>query len=316
MTVCHSLKQYRNGADGMELQQLRHFLAAVRLGNVGKAAEDQNITQSGLSRSILNLERQLDLTLLKRNPRGVEPTAFGLSLIPHAEAMLNKEHRAKKELESLKNLHTGTVSLGITLNYSHYFVPDIITQLLAEYPSIQIEVRSGSYMELAKGLQQAELDFVFGLLASEYDQADICIEELFTTRSIIVANCAHPLVGKRKITTDNLSNSEWAMLSGEGFQRAFTNYFYVKGSPLPYQAFKTNSLALLKKVVSTRELLTILPKEVVAEEIADKRLAQIKSETPADFTRAGLIYRSDGVTTPAMKLVMDQLREKALEFSS
>jgi DNA-binding transcriptional LysR family regulator len=36
----------------MEIQQLKHLRAAVQHGNLVKAAEASNITQSGLSRSI------------------------------------------------------------------------------------------------------------------------------------------------------------------------------------------------------------------------------------------------------------------------
>lgn len=292
----------------MELQQLRHFLATVKHGNMGKASEELHITQSGLSRSVLNLERQLGLTLLKRNPRGVEPTPFGLSLIPHAQAMLNKEQRAIRELESLKRLQTGSVSIGITLNYSHYFVPDLLSELMTDYPSIEIEVRSGAYVDLVDSLRRAEIDCVFGLLAIGLEYDDLCVEELFTTRSIIVARKNHPFARKRKLTHQDLSEADWAMLSGEGFQRAFQNYFYVKGCPAPRQVFKTNSLALIKNIVAAQDLLTVLPKEIVSDEIKRKQLVHIDIETPADFARAGLLYRQDGVTTPAMEVVIEKFR--------
>ena len=295
----------------MEIQQLRHFVAAVRCGNIGKAAEEQNITQSGLSRSILNLERQLNLTLLKRNSRGVEPTAFGLSLIPHAEAILNKTTRARKELESLSALKTGLVSIGITLNYSHYFMPEILETIVNENPGIQIEVVSGAFLELADYLERAEIDFIFGLLAPGELGPETQVEELFTARSIIVASPNHPVARKRKIHLEDLEQARWALLSGEGFQRAFSNYFYARGHSAPYQVFKTNSLKLLKHIVATGELLTILPREIVADDLKERRLKQIMTDTPADFSRAGLVYRTDGVITPAMELIMDTIRDRA-----
>lgn len=298
----------------MELQQLRHFLAAVRHGNIGKAAEDQNITQSGLSRSILNLERQLGLTLLKRNPRGVEPTPFGRSLIPHAEATLNKVKRAVSELESLSRLQTGTVSIGITLNYSHYFVPEILFELLTDHPGIQVQVESGAYVDLVERLRRAELDLVFGLIAMDVQHSDFQTEELFVTRSIIVARPDHPLVGRRKVNVADLSSAEWAMLSGEGFQKAFANHFYLRSAAVPHQVFKTNSLALLKRVISSRALLTVLPREIVADELARGSLAQVRADTPADFARAGLAMRTDGVVTPAMERVMERIRFHARKY--
>ena len=42
----------------MEIQQLRHLLAAVETGNLLKAADKSCISQSGLSRSIKSLEQR------------------------------------------------------------------------------------------------------------------------------------------------------------------------------------------------------------------------------------------------------------------
>ena len=295
----------------MELQQLRHFLAAVRLGNIGRAAEDQRITQSGLSRSIKNLEDQLGLPLLKRHPKGVVPTAFGTRLIPHANALINREKSAVEDLISMSKVHTGAVSVGITWNYSHYFTPEIFTDLLSSHPGLKIKVKSGTYIELFESLRRDELHIVFGLIASGHQHPDCKVEELLTTRSIIVSGQNHPLARKRVIKAEHLSQSEWALLESEGFQRAFDNFFYVAGLPIPQKTFQTNSFALLKHVVMNSNLLTILPREIVQEDIASKRVSHIKSDTPADFTRAGLVYRTDAVMTPAVELVIKKIRSEA-----
>lgn len=299
----------------MELTQLRHFLAAVKHRNLVKAAEEQNITQSGLSRSIINLERALGMTLLERTPQGIEPTAFGERLIPHAQMMLNEEKRAKRELRSLQQLKVGGVSIAISLNFSHYFVPELIDSILEKHPGIEIEVQSGVYSELIARVRESHFDFFFGLIASERPPPDLVVEELFTTRSIIVANASHPLAKEDPVAVDELSRACWAMLNSEGFQRAFSGYFYSRGVAIPYQSMRTNSLALLRHVILGQNLLTILPKEIVAADIAEGRLVQIAAETPADFARAGLVYQLDGLLTPAAKFIMQEIRLAAAQIS-
>ena len=298
----------------MELQQLRHFLAAVRLGNIGRAADEQRITQSGLSRSIKNLEDQLGLPLLKRHPRGVVPTAYGSRLVPHANALINREQSAVDDLRSMSKVQAGAVSVGITWNYSHYFTPKIFTDLLNSHSGIRIKVKSGTYIELFESLRRDELDLVFGLIAAGHQHPDCKVEDLVTTRSIIVGSQNHPLARKRKITAEHLSKAEWALLDSEGFQKAFDNFFYVAGLPLPEKTFETNSFALLKHIVLTSTLLTILPREIVQDDLTSKQVAHIKTDTPADFTRAGLVYRSDSVVTPAMELVMKTIRSEAKKY--
>ena len=47
------------------------LLKAVELGSITRAAEDMGYTQSAVSRSIADLEREWDVTLLTRNKDGV-----------------------------------------------------------------------------------------------------------------------------------------------------------------------------------------------------------------------------------------------------
>ena len=86
----------------MEVQQLRHLLAAVRYGNLLKAAEEIHISQSGLSRSIKSLETRLGVPLLIRKSKGVEPTVFGLSVINRAKVIINEVARAVEEIKAIE----------------------------------------------------------------------------------------------------------------------------------------------------------------------------------------------------------------------
>lgn len=300
----------------MELQQLRHFLAAVRHNAIGNAADEQNISQSGISRSIISLENRLGVSLLKRHPRGVELTPYGERLLPFAEAMVNQEKRALSEIKSLSGSLIGAVTLGVTWNYSHYFIPEILTQVCTEHNDLHISVQSGTYAELIDRISRRELDFVFGLVASGPTKPELVFEDLITTRSVIVAGPNHPLASKDNITIEDLSNAKWALWDSEAFQIAFADFFYAEGLEVPGQLFTTNSFALLKHNVLTRGLLTILPTELITDEIEANRIVKIDSKVPADSSRAGLIYRDDAIMTPAIEHVMEVIRRVAKETYS
>jgi len=59
------------------LKQLRYFVEIVDAGNFSLAAERLFIAQSALSRQIRDMEAALQVELLVRKPRHVEPTAAG-----------------------------------------------------------------------------------------------------------------------------------------------------------------------------------------------------------------------------------------------
>ena len=295
----------------MELQQLQHFLAAVKCKTIRKAAEQENITQSGLSRSIIALEEYLGAPLLTRSAGGVAATPYGEALIEHAKSILNQRKRAIDSIAGLKEGKSGSVDLGVTRNFTHYFAPEVISSILEKSPELRLSIQTGSFRELAGQLSLGNLDLIFGLVDAAYQNPKIRVETLFLTRSIIIARPSHPIFERTATTTEILAAARWAMLEGPGIQAAFTTFFYQRKHRAPGQVIRTNSLAFLKNIVSACDLLTILPYDYVIEDLKSNALRQVQHETPADFAYAGLAFATNAAATPAMDIVAAEFRKFA-----
>jgi DNA-binding transcriptional LysR family regulator len=77
----------------IELRHLRVFEAVARLSSFTQAAEELNITQPALSRTIQQLEDALGVTLLDRSSRHVETTEAGRTFLDHVERVLAELER-------------------------------------------------------------------------------------------------------------------------------------------------------------------------------------------------------------------------------
>jgi DNA-binding transcriptional LysR family regulator len=75
---------------GVETQLLEVFRTVARYGSVTAAARHMGFTQSAVSRQIAALETEVGVRVFDRLPRGVAITEEGRTLLPHAEAVLNR----------------------------------------------------------------------------------------------------------------------------------------------------------------------------------------------------------------------------------
>jgi len=116
------------------------FMAVAETGSLSAAARQLQTTQPTIGRQIKALEDQLGVSLFQRNPRGLTLTDTGAQLVPAAHAM----RAAANDLTLIAAGQTaqlaGTVRITASVAASVYHLPQIIADIRAAEPEIDIEL--------------------------------------------------------------------------------------------------------------------------------------------------------------------------------
>ena len=86
----------------MELEQLRHFIAAAEAGSFSAAARSLYISHSTVCRSVSALEEELGVRLFERSSRDFRLTEAGEALLPQAQGLLDVAEEIKAGMKTLK----------------------------------------------------------------------------------------------------------------------------------------------------------------------------------------------------------------------
>lgn len=300
----------------MEMQHLHHFIVTARLGSVGRAAEELNLTQSGISRSIRTLEDYLGLPLFKREAKGVTLTEFGEQLLPRAQGIWNARARTLNEMMAYKSLKSGHVEIGIHNVFAYAMATETLADFTLAYPNVDMTVVTRSDPELSRRLVKEELDFGFTLFVPGFRDPRLVYETLFVLPCGTYASPGHPLAGAKRVSVERLAEQEWALSGSAALRATFTSFFTDRGLLPPARLVQSSSIALLVSLVSRHNFLTVLPHAVAEAPLLAGRLVRIDAaETPASDPDGGLVYRPDIIRTPAVTILMGMFRELTARFA-
>ncbi|MDB5413007.1 MAG: LysR family transcriptional regulator [Rubritepida sp.] len=151
---------------GLDPELLRSFVLIAEGRSVTRAAEHVGRTQSAVSMQMRRLEEVLGEPLLRRGPRGLEPTYKGAWLLERARTLLalNEEIISTFRAPAI----TGQVRLGSPDDYALQWLPNILARFARTYPGIEVDVLCMSSEELIQRLQHGHLDLA--LLTEGYNR--------------------------------------------------------------------------------------------------------------------------------------------------
>ncbi len=182
----------------MELRHLRYFVAVAEERHVTRAAERLGMQQPPLSQQIRALERELDVQLFRRRPRGVELTDAGSALLGEARAILSHIDHASAAAKRTARGEQGRIAVGFTSSVPfHPFVPRIIRIYRDAFPLVGLTLEEDGTMELIDQLRAGRIDVAFVRTAIA-DQEGLVVSPLLKEAMVLALPRAHALARRTR----------------------------------------------------------------------------------------------------------------------
>ncbi|MGH3358141.1 MAG: LysR family transcriptional regulator [Nocardioidaceae bacterium] len=157
----------------MQFQQLAYFVAVARSRHFTRAAEATGVAQPSLSKQIRALENSLGVALFVRGRGGVELTAAGAALLPHARRIVIDVENAERSVREVAGIRRGRVRLGATPSLCDGLLADALRRFRDLYPGIELGVEEGGSRDLTRSLTRGQLDLALVIVPLHDEARDL-----------------------------------------------------------------------------------------------------------------------------------------------
>lgn len=264
------------------IKQLKYLHSVVMTKSFRQAALSLGVSQPTITAQIAALEENLGLTLLERSRTGALPTAAARSMMPHIETLLEEVKSIRDVARFSLDSGAGIHRLGVPPTLGPYFLPDVIPDIHAAYPTLRLYVREEPPRDLENGLLDGRFDLVLTTLPMEV--TGLTAEPLFREPFKLCAAPDHELVKRKIVRAGDIANER--LLAIEERHRLFEQMQALanKYGARIMRDYEGTSLDTVRQMIGTGIGLAFLPSLYVRSEIEPRSDVSVLklNESPTD----------------------------------
>ncbi|MFB7091461.1 LysR family transcriptional regulator [Streptomyces sp. NPDC056296] len=229
-------------------QRIIRLAVLVQYGSFGRAAEHLGVTQSALSQSIGQVEREIGHKVVERTAQGVVPTAYGRALCEHARTIDRELARAERRIRDLATGHDEALAVGTTTGGAASLAASAVCRLMESRPGLDIRLHEDvSAMALLSQLRDRKIDMVICHRPAEDALKGLRASPLFRARRVACVRAGHPV--SEKASLRDLTQYPFVCPPDElGLLFSFPQIFSRVGHRLP-RIVAADSIHIAKEIV-------------------------------------------------------------------
>jgi len=262
--------------DGLSLDQLRTFIAAVDQGSFSAAGRALGRAQSVVSQTIVNLEGQLGVTLFQRIGRFPQLTKEGMSLLPDARRIVSETEGLKAKAHSFSAGLEPELSIVVDVMFPQMCLTYALASFKHHFPSTPLRLEVEALGAVAHAVLEGRCSLgITGTLP--FPPPTLTSEPLFSEKMMTVVAPGSPLASRTgPVALRDVQAETQLVLTDRSPLTAGVDYG-VQGTNVWRLADLGAKHAFLRAGLGWGHM----PHWIVADDLRDGRLEAIELEGPA-----------------------------------
>ena len=119
---------------------MRAFTQVIESGGFAAAARKMGVSRSTVNKLVINLEDELNVQLLQRSTRQVNPTPGGLVFYERCLNILAEVEAAENAVSELQTEPKGTLKINAPMSFGTLYLGKAIAEFMTQYPELQVQL--------------------------------------------------------------------------------------------------------------------------------------------------------------------------------
>ncbi|KND19039.1 LysR family transcriptional regulator [Pannonibacter phragmitetus] len=256
----------------LSMRQMLLISAIDDSGSLKRASELIGMSQPRATKALQEAEDLTGTKLFNRTNRGLIATPAGECMIRHAKTMLSQLLAMAQEIHSASDGEWGRLRIGTIMGAVPY-VTETISAFLRRFPRTSVEILEDTSVELLRQLDRGLLDLVIGRSSMSATPQLYNVTAFHDELLAVVANPAHPLVGRKKVQLKDLVDARWIVYTASMPMRLSLE-----------QEFRQAGLEMPRALLETRSALTTMS----LMQAEPNTVALLSSDVAAFFVNFGM----------------------------
>lgn len=291
--------------------QIQAFLTLASTLNFTKAAVLLHTTQPNLSKTIVNLEDELQVKLFVRNKRSVRLTSAGEVFEKEIEKFMEQYYTAVQRTKYADCNSKSSLSIAVLGTAVLQHLPKVVAQFQEKYPDIPISIADYSLSNIEKSLRDNNADVA---LVPESELAGFPSfnkVQFISDDMCVVVNANNPLAQRESVRVEELADEALVIPGRDSSPADFkmiSNIFKSHGIT-PAIVSEPNSLNSLILMVESGMGISILAEHM--KQFTTANVAFVKLEGYENFFKIACIWKNEYNDTVSdfLEIVHDYVEE-------
>jgi len=255
----------------MNLHHLRLFAAVVNHGGFTKAAASLRLSQPAISKSLNELERQLNLSLIDRSARSIKLTDAGHTLYARARELFGVEWIAEQELREIRGLKRGVLRIASSTTIATYMLPPFLGRFHLRHPGIRIRASSANTRTVLRMLLESRVDVA--LVEGPVSHPQVEVHPWRDDELVVISHPDHELLSRSDVDVAMLVREQFIVREpGSGTRDVSARALALHGARLT-NTIRVGGTEAIKQAVAAGLGFAIVSRAAAADQLSLGKLA-------------------------------------------